>query len=210
MDAFDLGLQIKRGYADLPVVLLAHSIKGIYPPPEGRDTSGIDQTFIWSGDSDLLLAIVKSMEDRLNVAADTQKAMVRILISGGRLAPVHILFSAIDLQGGRQPNPGSARREPESGTPSAQDARTRPKILVAGSYEQALSLYRQYGDYLFGIISDTPLSQEWQDHADAGYTFLREVRQAIPDLPLLLIQPSEPGNKGPGRPRAGGLSGQEQ
>ena len=80
MDAFELGLQIKKGHRDLPVVLLAHSIKGIYPLPEGKDRSGIDQVFIWSGDSDLLLAIVKSVEDRLNVAADTKKAMVRVLI----------------------------------------------------------------------------------------------------------------------------------
>jgi DNA-binding NarL/FixJ family response regulator len=80
MDVFELGRQIKHAHADLPVVLLAHSVKGIYPTPEGKDRSGIDQVFIWSGDSDLLLAIVKSMEDRLNVAADTQKAMVRVLI----------------------------------------------------------------------------------------------------------------------------------
>ncbi|HSO20282.1 MAG TPA: phosphoenolpyruvate synthase/pyruvate phosphate dikinase, partial [Desulfosarcina sp.] len=80
MDAFDLGRQIKSGHPELPVVLLAHSVKGIHPPPEGKDLSGIDQVFIWSGDSELLLAIIKSMEDRLNVAADTRKAMVRVLI----------------------------------------------------------------------------------------------------------------------------------
>ena len=49
MDVFDLGQQIKDGFPDLPVVLLAHSVKGIHPPPEGKDLSGIDQIFIWSG-----------------------------------------------------------------------------------------------------------------------------------------------------------------
>ena len=62
MDIFELGLEIKLAHADLPVVCLAHDLKGIYPPPEGKECSGIDQFFIWSGDSELLLAIVKSME----------------------------------------------------------------------------------------------------------------------------------------------------
>jgi len=72
--------------------------------------------------------------------------------------------------------------------------RARPKILVAENYEQAMVLYRQYGDFLFGIISDTRYPKGGTITADAGYTFLREVRQAIPDLPLLLIS-NEPQNK---------------
>ena len=73
-------VRIREEWPDLPVILLAHSVKGVYPPPEGKDFSCIDQVFIWSGDSDLLLAIIKSVEDRLNVAADTEKAMVRVLL----------------------------------------------------------------------------------------------------------------------------------
>jgi len=80
MDAFSLGLQVKKMNPDLPVVLLAHSPRGIYPPPENKNCEGIDKIFIWSGNSDLLLAMVKNAEDHLNVDIDTQKAMVRVLL----------------------------------------------------------------------------------------------------------------------------------
>ena len=55
MDAFSLGREVKHRSPDLPVILLSHSIKGVYPLPEDKDCSGIDRVYIWSGNSDLLL-----------------------------------------------------------------------------------------------------------------------------------------------------------
>ncbi len=193
MDVFDLGQQIKRSHADLPVVLLAHSVKGIYPPPEGKYLSGIDQVFIWSGDSDLLLAIVKSMEDRLNVAADTQKAMVRVLILVED-SPLYTSYFLPLIYKEVVNQTQEVLEESLNQEHRLLKMRARPKILLAESYEQAISLYRQYGDYLFGIISDTRYPKGGRITADAGYTFLCEVRQAIPDLPLLLIS-NEPQNR---------------
>ncbi|MCJ7593401.1 MAG: phosphoenolpyruvate synthase/pyruvate phosphate dikinase, partial [Desulfobacterales bacterium] len=80
MDAFSLGLEIKKVKPELPVILLAHSLRAGYPPSEDWDCSGIDKTFIWSGNSDLLLALVKNAEDRLNIDFDTKRAKVRVLI----------------------------------------------------------------------------------------------------------------------------------
>lgn len=186
MDLFDLGLQVKRRHADLPVVCLAHSVKGVFPPPEGRDTSGIDQIFIWSGDSDLLLAIVKSIEDRLNVSADTQKAMVRVLILVED-SPLYTSYFLPLIYKEVVNQTQEVLEESLNQEHRLLKMRARPKILIAQNYEQARSLYRQYGDYLFGIISDTRYPKGGQLTADAGYTLLCEVRQAIPDLPLLLI-----------------------
>ncbi|MEE4111211.1 MAG: phosphoenolpyruvate synthase/pyruvate phosphate dikinase, partial [Desulfobacteraceae bacterium] len=145
MDVFDLGLQVKRAHADLPVVLLAHSVKGIYPAPEGKDTSGIDQTFIWSGDSDLLLAIVKSMEDRLNVAADTRKAMVRVLILVED-SPLYTSYFLPLIYKEVVNQTQEVLEESLNQEHRLLKMRARPKILVAESYEQAMSLYRRYGD----------------------------------------------------------------
>ncbi|MFO7714066.1 PEP/pyruvate-binding domain-containing protein [Desulfosarcina sp.] len=186
MDVFDLGAQIKATHADLPVVLLAHSAKGIYPPPEGRSLSGIDEVFIWSGDSDLLLAIVKSMEDRLNVAADTQKASVRVLILVED-SPLYTSYFLPLIYREVVNQTQEVLEESLNQEHRLLKMRARPKILVAGTYEEAISLYRRYGDYLFGIISDTRYPKGGKITADAGFTFLREVRRAIPDLPLLLI-----------------------
>ena len=193
MDIFDLGLKIKRAHADLPVVCLAHSLKGVYPPPEGRDRSGIDQFFIWSGDSDLLLAIVKSMEDRLNVAADTQKAMVRVLILVED-SPLYTSYFLPLIYKEVVNQTQEVLEESLNQEHRLLKMRARPKILVAENYEQAMTLYQQYGDYLFGIISDTRYPKDGKLTADAGYTFLSEVQQTIFDLPLLLIS-NEPKNR---------------
>lgn len=193
MDVLDLGHQIKRAHADLPVVMLAHSVKGIYPPPEGKDLSGIDQVFIWSGDSDLLLAIIKSMEDRLNVAADTRKAMVRVLILVED-SPLYTSYFLPLIYKEVVNQTQDVLVESLNQEHRLLKMRARPKILVAENYEQAMNLFQQYGDYLFGIISDTRFPKDGRITADAGYRFLREVRQAIPDLPLLLIS-NEPENK---------------
>ncbi|BBO92201.1 phosphoenolpyruvate synthase [Desulfosarcina ovata subsp. ovata] len=193
MDIFDLGRRIKAAHPDLPVVCLAHGVRGVYPPPEGKDCSGIDQFFIWLGDADLLLAIVKSMEDRLNVAADTRRAMVRVLILVED-SPLYTSYLLPLIYKEVVNQTQEVLEESLNQEHRLLKMRARPKILVAKNYEQAISLYRQYSDYLFGIISDTRYPKGGTLTADAGYTFLSEVRQAIYDLPLLLIS-NEPENK---------------
>lgn len=193
MDAFDLGAQIKKGFPELPVVLLAHSAKGIHPPPENKDMGGIDRVFIWSGDSDLLLAIVKSMEDRLNVAADTSKAMVRVLILVED-SPLYTSYFLPLIYKEIVNQTQEVLEESLNQEHRLLKMRARPKILVAEDYERAMDLYRQYGDYLFGVISDTRYPKGGKVTADAGFQFLSEVRRAIPDLPLLLIS-NEPHNR---------------
>jgi hypothetical protein len=193
MDVFDLGLQIKDGFPDLPVVLLAHSVKGVHPPPEGRDLSGIDRIFIWSGDSDLLLAIVKSMEDERNAAADTRKAMVRVLLLVED-SPLYTSYFLPLIYKEVVNQTQEVLEESLNQEHRLLKMRARPKILVAKDYEQAMALYRLYGDYLFGVISDTRYPKAGIETADAGYTFLSEVHQKIPDLPLLLIS-NEPTNR---------------
>ena len=80
MDAFDLGLEIKKSRPDLPFILMTHGSGQAIPVPEKKDSSGIDNVYVWTGDSDLLLALVKNAEDRMNVAPDTKNAMVRVLL----------------------------------------------------------------------------------------------------------------------------------
>ena len=182
MDVFDLGSQIKRIHPQLPVVLLSHSVQGIYPPPLGKDISAIDQVFIWTGDADLLLAIIKSMEDRLNVAADTQKAMVRVLILVED-SPLYTSYFLPFIYKEVVHQTQEVLEESLNHEHRLLKMRARPKILVAENYEQAMDLYRQFGAYLFGIISDTRYPKGGRLTDDAGFTFLSEVRKTIPDLP---------------------------
>jgi len=80
MDAGILGQEIKKIVPGLPVVLLAHSLRSVLNDPDTPCCEGLDKFFIWSSDPALLLAIVKNVEDHLNVAQDTENAGVRVLI----------------------------------------------------------------------------------------------------------------------------------
>jgi len=75
-----LGTAVKAIHPKTPVVKLTHGEHHDAPAIDTAGPGGVDQSYIWSGDSDLLLALVKNTEDRLNVEADTRKAGVRVLI----------------------------------------------------------------------------------------------------------------------------------
>ncbi len=193
MDAFSLGLEIKKMDPGLPVILLAHSPRGIYPLPENKDCSGIDKIYIWSGNSDLLLALVKNVEDRLTVEHDTQKASVRVLILVED-SPVYyssflpLIYKEIVTQTQAVLEVGLNEEH------RLLTMRARPKILLAENYEEALALYRQYRDFLFGVIADTRIPKDGEIVADAGAQLLSLIRQELPDLPLLLLS-AEPENR---------------
>ncbi len=193
MDPFDLGLAVKSLHPQLPVILLTHSMEGLYPPPAKKNTSGIDQVFIWSGDADLLLAIVKNVEDRLNVHHDTQRAQVRVIILVED-SPLYRSYFLPLIYKEVVNQTQAVLEESLNEEHRLLKMRARPKILVADTYEAALELYERFHPYLFGVISDTRFPRDGTLCADAGYHLLRKIRAEIPDLPLLLLS-SESENK---------------
>ncbi|MBW1749053.1 MAG: phosphoenolpyruvate synthase/pyruvate phosphate dikinase, partial [Deltaproteobacteria bacterium] len=193
MDVFSLGREIKKVNPNLPVILLAHNPKEIYPFPKNKNLKGIDKSFIWSGNSDLLLALVKNAEDRLNVESDTQKAMVRVLILVED-SPVYyssflpLIYKEVVKQTQAVLEVGVNEEH------RLLTMRARPKILLAENYEEAMELCQKFRSFLFGIISDTRIPKNGKLVDDAGYRLLLQMRKEIPDLPLLLMS-SKSSNK---------------
>lgn len=186
MDAFSFSLQIKANAPGLPVILLSHSPRGVFPLPENRDCSGIDKVFIWSGNSDLLLALVKNTEDHLNVSNDTINAKVRVLVLVED-SPVYyssflpLIYREIVKQ--TQAVLGVGLNEEHR----LLRMRSRPKILLANTYEDALALCTRYQEYLLGVISDTRIPKNGRLTEDAGFLLLSKLKKEIPDLPMLLL-----------------------
>jgi hypothetical protein len=193
VDSFEFGLSIKQLKPSLPVILLAHSVQGLQPLPPQKDTSGIDQIFIWSGDADLLLAIVKSVEDRRNVDNDTRKAQVRVIILVED-SPLYRSYFLPLMYKEVVHQTQAVLEESLNEEHRMLKMRARPKILMAQTYEEAMALYGRYQSYLFGVVSDTRFACDGRLCADAGLRFLQRIKQDIPDLPLLLIS-NEPENR---------------
>ena len=185
-DPCGLAGEIKALRPELPVVLLTHDPDWEGPdPPPGRGQK-FDQSFVWSGDSDLLLAMIKSVEDRLNARADTQRANVRVLILVEDSALYRsFLLPLIYREVVRQTQ--SVLEESLNEEHRLLKMRARPKILVAQNFEQAMEMYTAFKPYVFGVVSDTRYPRSGTVDADAGLILLGRIKADIPHLPLLLI-----------------------
>ncbi|MBC8208436.1 MAG: phosphoenolpyruvate synthase/pyruvate phosphate dikinase [Desulfobulbaceae bacterium] len=193
MDGFALGSAIKKIRPTLPVILLTHNLRSVYPLPEGIDCQDIDDIYWWCCESDLLLAIIKNIEDRVNVDHDTRRAMVRVILfvedsPQYRSAILPMLYKEMVRQ-------TQAVLDDSLNTEHRLlRMRARPKILTAINYEEAMVLYDLYKPYIFGIISDVRFPRRNRVDKEAGFRFMEQVRAEAEDMPLLMLS-SEPENR---------------
>ena len=186
MDCNTLGLKIKEVRPDLPVILLAHSLKAISPYQGKNKRAGIDNFYIWSADPALLLALIKNIEDHHNVERDTALAMVRVLILVED-SPLYKSFFLPLLYREVVAQTQAVLNESLNEEHRLLKMRARPKILVAEDFEEAMLLYNRYKKYVFGIFSDTRFPRNGKMDNDAGVKLLSRIRKEIPDIPLLLL-----------------------
>ncbi|MGD2271352.1 MAG: PEP/pyruvate-binding domain-containing protein [Desulfobacterales bacterium] len=190
MDAFDLSQRIKRKFFDLPVFLLAHSTNKILLDMDYSDRRSIDRLFFWYGNSDLLLALIKSLEDRMNIEYDTKRAKVRVIILVED-SPIYyssilpLLYKEIVTQ------TQSAMEDSLNDEHRILRMRARPKILLAETYEDAENLYRRYKPYLLSVLSDVRFPRDGKIDKDAGFSLLSMIKAETPDVPLLMISSEE-------------------
>ena len=193
MDVFNTGKEIRKKAPGLPVVLLSHNIMPSHEClPEDISPSVIDRTFLWMGNTDILLALIKNVEDEMNVSHDTQLAGIRVIIFVEDSAEyisslLPILYRELVLQ--TQSVMGEGLNEEHR----LLAMRARPKILVAETYEAAIRLYEQYQPYVLGVISDVSFSRNCEMDETAGIELLKEIKKMRFDIPLLLTS-SEPSN----------------
>ncbi len=191
MNAFDLGAEIKKIKPDIPVILVAHDIRSTFP--DKIDPKTVDSTFLWCCEADLLLALIKNVEDHRNVEDDIRQAMVRVIIYVED-SPVYrsLFLPLIYNEVVRQTQ--SVLDESLNERHRLSRMRARPKILMATNFEEAMELYKKYEPFVFGVISDARYKKGGEFRGDAGVQFLQYVRGRVPDLPLLMVS-SESSNR---------------
>ena len=190
MDAFGLSRHVKEIYPGLPVFLLAHSTNRLLLASDHGEQRSFDKLFVWYGNSDLLLALVKSVEDRLNIEYDTGRARVRVLIMVED-SPIYyssilpLLYKEIVMQ------TQAVMEESLNDEHRILRMRARPKILLAENFEEAEHLYRRYKPYLLSIFSDVRFPLNGKVDAEAGFKLLAMIKKEVPDLPVLVLSSEE-------------------
>jgi CheY-like chemotaxis protein len=186
MDVYSFGEKVKQKYADLPFFMLLHNTCDIDQYICLDKSKAIDRTYIWGGNADLLLAIIKNFEDEMNVAFDTENANVRVVILVED-SPYHfssflpVLYKQIVMQ------TQSVIDESINEEHRLLKMRGRPKVLVAHNYEEAMALYEKYKPFLLSVFSDMRYPKNGIVDELAGYKLLKKIKNEIPDLPVLIL-----------------------
>ncbi|UCD79491.1 MAG: phosphoenolpyruvate synthase PpsA [Desulfobacterales bacterium] len=190
INAYDLGRQIKDIHSELPVYLMLQDTSKHLLERKYTDRKSIDRVWVWYGNSDLLLALIKNREDQMNVAYDTRRAKVRVIILVED-SPIYcssllpLLYKEIVTQ------TQAVMEESVNDEHRILRMRARPKILLAETFEEALDLYQQYRPYLLSVFSDVRFLRDGQMDEQAGFKLLGRIRQEDPDLPLLNLSSEE-------------------
>lgn len=192
-DIFAAATEIKIHYPNIPIVVLTPFSKEVSKRIANEDLSAIDYVFSWLGNAELLLAIIKLIEDKMNAPDDTASVGVQIIL----LMEDSVRFYSSAL-------PHLYKFVLEQSQMFAKEAlndhqrtlrmRGRPKIKLARTYEEAVRIFNQYRDNMLGIISDMSFMHDGVKDPYAGYKFGQYVRKTGLIIPFVL-ESSEASNK---------------
>jgi CheY-like chemotaxis protein len=179
MDVFTLGEEIKKKVPDLPIVLLAHDslpLPALECLADFTRPPGIDRSFVWSGNTDILVALVKSAEDRLNVEHDTEFAGIRVvLFVEDSPAYISSLLPVLYKELVSQTQAIMEYRHHEEH--KLLTMRARPKILIAENFEEANRLFEKFEPYVLGVISDVRIPRNCVLDENGGVAFLSKIKK---------------------------------
>lgn len=190
-----LSEQIRAKNESLPIYLLLNKKSDIkYFEELVATTRSVDKLFVWNGDSLILFAIVKSTEDKVNVENDTKIGLVRVilLIEDSPLYYSKYLQFLYDIVFSQvqQLLPEVEKNEMDK----ISKMRSRPKILLARNYEEAIAIFNKYRDFLLCVISDVEFDRGGKMDKHAGVNFIKYVKSHISKIPIIL-QSSENRNE---------------
>ncbi len=189
MQCDELGKAINERFPDLFFVILAYSQRDLKILSDNRTEDFRHQSFVWQGDVRLFMAIIKSVEDRLNAEKDTRIAGVKCIIlveDSLRFYSSYLpmLYSELMKQTQLLMTEGVNQMQ------KLMRMRARPKILHAKNYEDAVSLYKSFKNNILGVILDVGFKRNGEEHPEAGFEFAREIREQDTEC-VILFQSSE-------------------
>lgn len=193
-ETFRQAKEIDRLYPDIPFVVLTPFSKEVSRRLENEDLSGVDYVFSWLGNVDLILAIIKLLEDKMNAPTDIEDVGVQAIL----LVEDSVRFySAVLPHLFRFLLTQSREFSTEALNEHEQMLRMRgrPKVILARDYEEAVELYDRYSNRMLGIVSDVSFNREGVKDREAGLKFARYVRAKDATIPII-IESSEIHNRG--------------
>ncbi len=182
---YDLAETIKQEYEEIPIVVLAPLSRELSLKIDRKELKSVNYVFNWLGNADILLAIIKLIEDKMNADHDIVEIGVQCII---------LVEDSVRFYSSYLPNiykiifkqSKSFMTEGLNEHQKTLRMRGRPKILLATNYEEAIELYKKYKGNLLGIISDISYEREGKIDDEAGLRLCQVVKKNDKYMPLLL------------------------
>ena len=192
-ETFICAKEIKQVYPTVPIVVLTPFSKEVSRRLADEDFGGIDYVFSWLGNVDLLLAIIKLLEDRMNADNDVLEVGVQMIL---------MVEDSVRFYSSILPHLYKfllkQSREFSTEALNAHEQmlrmRGRPKVVLARDYEEAVRLYDKFADNMLGVITDVSFMREGVKDPAAGLRFARYLRDRDPYLPII-VESTETANR---------------
>ena len=193
-EAFSVAREIKSRYPDIPVIVLTPFSHGITRRMANEDMSPFEYVFCWLGNTDLLVSIIKLMEDKMNLDYDVLEVGVQVIL---------LVEDSIRFYSSVLPNLSKfVLQQSQEFSTEALNAhqrtlrmRGRPKIVLARTYQEAMGLYRKFKNNILGVVTDVrfPLVEGGEKDSEAGIKLCTAILEEDPFVPLI-IQSAETEN----------------
>ena len=192
-ETFDGAAAIKEAHPDVPIVVLTPFSKEVSRRLADQNLEHIDYVFSWLGNVDLLLAIIKLLEDKMNAERDVLQVgvqMIMLVEDSVRFYSSVLPHLFKFLLNQSMVFSTEALNEHEQ----MLRMRGRPKVILARNYEEAVEFYDKYGKNMLGVITDVSFNREGVKDREAGLRLARYLRDKDPYLPII-VESSESENR---------------
>ncbi|MCM1369898.1 MAG: phosphoenolpyruvate synthase [Candidatus Amulumruptor caecigallinarius] len=194
-ETFREAAEIDRLYPHIPFVVLTPFSKEVRRRIANEDLRGVDYVFSWLGNVDLILAIIKLIEDRMNADTDINEIGVQAILfveDSIRFysAILPYLFKFLLKQSMLFSTEALNEHE------SMLRMRGRCKVLFARDYEEATALIDKYGDNIMGLVTDSRFPREGEKDPVAGHKLARYLHKRRPYAPVIM-ESQESENRAP-------------
>ena len=195
VDVFDFSRKMKEIDSETPIVLLTSYSKEVWKKLQEQDRSNIDYAFCWSGSTDLIIAIIKLLEDSMNADADILEGGVQCILLVEDSVRYYSTYLPLLYKLVLQQNI-AALNDALNEEQQIFRKRARPKILMATCYDDAVHLFERYKDQLLGVISDIGFvihrgDKPSDEKLDAGVNLCNLIRKEVPKMPILMQSSQE-------------------
>jgi CheY-like chemotaxis protein len=186
--------KIKEKYPYLPTFLLINNPADVaFIKKQESLGTPFDNYFVWTGESKVFFAMVKLLEDKVNVDNDTRKGLTRVILIVEDSAEYYSSYLPMLYTLVMEQTRNLIADVSTDELYRVLKLRARPKILLASNWEESISIYNKYKDSLLCVISDMRFPKEGELYDNAGFELIQHIKSSFPNLPTLL-QSSDPEN----------------